>query len=66
MRTWCSPAADGLLPVDLEPLEAEEVVAVGRAALMEVEAPAGVGAALGDDHALGATLGYLDLRRDGV
>ena len=53
---------DGLLPVDLEALEAEEVVAVGRAPLVEVEAPAGVGAALGDDHSLAAPLRHLDLR----
>ena len=47
---------DRLVAVDLEPLEAEEVVAVGRPALVEVEAPAAEGAALGDDHARGAAL----------
>ena len=51
MRTWCSPGGIGLLAVDLEPLEAEEVVAVGRPALVDVEAPAAERAALGDDHA---------------
>ena len=57
---------DGLLSVDLEALEAEEVVAVGRPAFVEVEAPAGVRAALGDEHSLGAALGHVDLRGDGV
>ena len=51
---------------DLEALEAEQVVAVRRAPIFGVEAPAGEGAALGDDHAVGAALGHLDFRRDGV
>ena len=56
---------DGLLAVDLEPLQAEEVVTVGRAPLVEVEAPAGVGAALGLAPPRPA-LERLDLGRDGV
>ena len=53
-------------PSTLNRCEAEEVVAVGRPALVEVEAPAAEGAALGDDHALAAALGHHDLRRHRV
>ena len=50
--------------LDLEALQAEQVVAVGRAPGFRVQAPAGEGAALGDDHALGARLRHDDFRRD--
>ena len=52
--------------VDVEALDAEEVVAVARLAVLQVEAPAADAAALGDDHALRAAVGHLDLRGDGV
>ena len=51
MRTWCSPGGIGGVALDLEALQAEQVVAVDRPAVLRVEAPAAEGAALGDDHA---------------
>ena len=53
---------DLAVPVDLEPLQAEEVVAVRRLAVLDVEREAAEGAALGDDHALGSALRHLQLR----
>ena len=50
----------------VELADAEEVVAVRRPATLEVEAPARVGTALGDDHAVRALFGDGHLRRDGV
>jgi hypothetical protein len=50
----------------VEALEAEEVVVVRRSALVEVEAPACVGAALGDDHAPSTLVGDGDLGGHGV
>ncbi len=47
-------------------LDAEEVVAVRRPALVEVQAPATGDAALDDDRTVGATLGDLDLGGDRV
>src|SRR3954471_16177657 len=52
--------------LDLEALQAEQVVAVGWTPILRVQAPAGEGAALGDDHAFGARLGHDDFRRDGA
>ena len=58
----------GIVPVaiDLEPLQAEEVVAVRRLAVRDVEREAAERAALGDDHAFGAAVGHDDLGRDGM
>ena len=39
-----------------ESAQAEQVVAVGRPALVDVEAPAAEGAALGDDHTVGSRI----------
>ena len=66
MRTWCVPAGIGASASIVEALQAEQVVAVPRPAVLRVEAPAGEGAALGDDHALGARLGHVHLGRHGV
>src|SRR5207247_7937111 len=60
------PGWDRRITLDLEALQAEQVVAVRRPALVCVEAPAGEGATLGDDHALGTFVGDDQLRRDGV
>ena len=68
-RTPSAPGAslrDRRVGLDLEALQAEQVVAVGRTPVFRVQAPAGEGAALRDDHALGARLGHHDLRRDRV
>src|SRR6478609_7593463 len=43
---------DRVLAVDLEALQAEEVVTERRPALLRVDAPAAEGPALGDDHTL--------------
>jgi hypothetical protein len=51
---------------DVEALDPEEVVAVPRLAVLEVEAPTADAAALGDDHAVSSSLGNLDLGGDGV
>jgi hypothetical protein len=55
----------GLIAVDLEPLKPEEVVAVGRFALVEVEAESAERASLGDDHSLRVGLRNDHLGRDG-
>src|SRR6185436_6590976 len=52
--------------LDLEALQAEKVVAVRETPTLRVEAPAGEGATLRDDHAFGARLGHDDLGGDGV
>ena len=52
--------------LDLELPQAEEVVAVDGPAVLEIQAPAAEGAALGDDHPFGAAVGHDDLRRHGV
>ena len=64
MRTCLVPGRAVRRP--LRPLQAEQVVAVHGPAVLHVKAPAGEGPALGDDHALDALLGHLELRRDGV
>ena len=56
MRTWCAPGGIARVALDVEVLEAEQVVGVLRPAVLDVQAPAGEGAALGDDHALGAAV----------
>src|SRR6185312_6160445 len=60
------PGREGGAALDLEALQAEQVVAVRRLPGLGVEAPAGERAALGDDDALGAVLGDDDLGRDRV
>jgi hypothetical protein len=50
--------------LDVEALDAEQVVAVLGHAVMGVEAPAADAAALGDDHPLGAGLGDYHLGGD--
>ena len=52
--------------VDLEALQPEQVVAVGRLALVQVERPTRERAALGDDDAVGSAVGHDDLGRDRV
>src|SRR4029079_2190343 len=47
--------------LDLEALQAEQVVAVLRTSILRVQAPAPEGPALGEDHAIGACLGHGDL-----
>ena len=47
--------------LDVEVIDAEQVVAVLELAALRVEAPAADVASLGDDHALGARLGHLNL-----
>ena len=54
-----------VLPVDLEELQAEQVVTEGRLAVLGVEAQAAESAALGDDHALCSPFRNLDLGREG-
>ena len=53
-------------PSMVERMSPERVVAVLRFAVLDVEAPAGERAALGDDHALGTAVGHGDVRGDGV
>ena len=53
MRTWCFPRA-ARAGLDVEALEAEQVVAVLEASVLGVQGPAAECAALGDDDAVGA------------
>src|SRR4029079_2780173 len=57
---------DLAVAVDVEPLDAEEVVAIPGPALLHVQAPAADAADLGDDPALRATRGHVDLSRHRV
>ena len=66
MRTWCLPGGIGRVPSSVVALEAEEVVAVLRLAVLDVEAPAADDAALGDDDALGARSWHDHLGGDGM
>ena len=55
-----------LLALPLHALQLDQVPGEDRPALQQVEAVAGEAAAVGDQHALGAALGNVDLGRDRV
>jgi hypothetical protein len=66
MRSWCSPGAHRLGAADAEAGHAEQVVAVARPALMEIQRPAAERSALRDQHAVRAAVGDLELGGDRV
>ena len=57
---------EGLRALPLDALEVDQIPQEHRLALEQVEAVAGKAPARGQDHALGATFGDRDVRRDGV
>src|SRR5262249_21214558 len=58
------PGRNGLTPFDDRLLQAEEVVAILRFAVLRVQAPAAGDPADGDDDAFGTGCGHLDLGGD--
>ena len=62
----CLPGASASGPSHLMRFEVDQVPEEHRLALEQVEAVAGEAPARGQDHALGAAFGHLDVGGDGV
>ena len=65
MRTWWVPAGIGRVGGGRVLVDAEHVVDELGLAVLEVHGPATEAAALGDDHAVGAAVGDVDVGGDG-